>query len=300
MMQTGLIAITHCGGPLQYAVDVKASYVGIAVFERVPPGTSAGMAGVMLWADLRAHLEIPPSLGNKAGFVDLEHDEVLIPDLPGTAHGAIYKGRSYIFADGMNGVDEIVDYALLDIAIGPGGKPLSWRNRFAQSAREKIDVSFRHRARHAIANALVVFLPFEVPFDQARIEVLCETDPICLNGTVIAGRINDATIPQDGQWFKQFYYSARSDSVTVAPGGQVDVPFQLVWNADASPVLRAATFKLDADAGYLPRRRVTTDANGQGLVTVEARGLRPGDVIGVKINTEHYTAIGKLRIEVTP
>jgi hypothetical protein len=34
------------------------------------------------------------------------------------------------------------------------------------------------------------------------------------------------------------------------------------------------------------------------MISVEARGLAVGDVIAVKINTEHYTAIGKLRIEV--
>ena len=199
----------------------------------------------------------------------------------------------------MNGVDEIVDYSLLDIAVGQGGRPLSWRNRFAQSAREKIDLSFRHRAREGIANALVVFLPFDVPFDQARIEVLCQTDPILLNGTVIAGRIDDATIPKDGVWFKQFYFHAvTTEVVTVAPDGRVDVPFQLVWTSDGSPVMRSATFKLEADAGYLPRRRVTTDANGHGVISVEARGLAVGDVIAVKINTEHYTAIGKLRVEV--
>jgi hypothetical protein len=298
VIEVGLFAVTNCGGPLHYAVDIKPDYAGIAVFERVPAGFSPGMAGVMAWADLKAILEVPPTFGNKAGFVDLSHNEALIPDLPGMDAGALYKGRSYIFADGMNGADEIVDYSLLDIAVGQGAKPLSWRNRFAQSAREKVDVSFRHRAREGIANALVVFLPFEVPFDQARIEVLCQTDPILLNGTVIAGRIDVATIPKDGIWFKQFYYSAISDVVAVAPDGTVEVPFRLVWTSDGSPVLRAVTFKLEADAGYLPRRRVTTDANGHGVISVEARGLVAGDWIAVKINTEHYTAIGKLRIEV--
>ena len=299
MIEIGLFAITNCGGALHYAVDIKPDYAGIAVFERVPAGSGTGMAGVMAWADLKALLKVPPAFGNKAGFVDLAHNETLIPDLPGTDAGAIYKGRSYIFADGMMGVDEIVDYSLLDIAVGQGGRPLCWRNRFAQSAREKIDLSFRHRAREGIANALVVFLPFEVPFDQARIEVLCQTDPILLNGTVIAGRIDDATIPKDGVWFKQFYFHAvTTEVVTVAPDGRVDVPFQLAWTSDGSTVMRSATFKLEADAGYLPRRRVTTDANGHGVISVEARGLAVGDVIAVKINTEHYTAIGKLRVEV--
>ena len=41
-----------------------------------------------------------------------------------------------------------------------------------------------------------------------------------------------------------------------------------------------------------------TEANGVGSFTVEALGLSPGDQIAVKINTEHYTAIGKIILEV--
>ena len=41
-----------------------------------------------------------------------------------------------------------------------------------------------------------------------------------------------------------------------------------------------------------------TEANGVGSFTVEALGLSPGDQIAVKINTEHYTAIGKIFLEV--
>lgn len=298
MIQTGLFSVYNCGVPLHYAVDIKPDYAGIAVFELPAEGTATGMAGIMAWADLLEHLNAPPRFGNAAGFVDTAFDEVLIPDLPGASHGGIYKGRSYIFADGMNGLDELVDFSLLDIAIGHNAKPLPWRNRFAQSAREKVDFSFRHRARLGLANALVVFMPIEAPFDQTRIEVLCQSDPILLNGTVLTGRIDDATIPKDGVWFKQFYFGATAQIATVAPDGTIDVPFQLAWNKDGIPVERSLSFKLEADAGYLPRRRVTTNSTGQGVVTFEARGLNPGDVASIKINTEHYTAIGKLRVEV--
>jgi hypothetical protein len=297
----GFFAVTNCGVPLHYAVDIKAQYAGISVFERAAQGTQAGMGGVMPWAELRTHLETPPNLGNNAGFVDLSFNEVFVPDLPGAAHGGIYKGRSYIFADGMRGRDELVDYSLIDIAVGHYGQPLPWRNRFAQSAREKVDLSFRHRARAQITNALVIFMPIEAPFDQLRIEVLCDQDPILLNGTEIVGRIDDAAIPKDGQWFRQFYFhavAAGGTGPTVPAGGRVEVPVALQWNTAAAPCAHALMLKLESDAGYLPKRRLTTDMSGTGSFAVDALGLSPGDQIAVKINTEHYTAIGKIILEV--
>ena len=299
MIETGLYAITNCGVPRHYAVDVKPDYVSIAVFEFANPGTATGMGGVMLWADLLAHLEARPVFGNQAGFVDLAHNECFVPDLPGAPMGAIYKGRSCLFATGMRGQDELVPYALIDLAVGADGRPLSWRNRFAQSAREKIDTSFRHRARAGISNALVMFMPIVVPFDAARIEVLCEIEPILLNGTGLTGTIDDATIPKDGVWYRQFYFHAVGpEMVTIPAGGRVDVPVAFRWNADGSAFAYAIALKLECDAGYLPKRRLTTAADGTGSFAAEALGLSPGDRITVKLNTEHYTAIGKIVLEV--
>ena len=299
MIETGLYAITNCGVPRHYAVDVKPDYVSIAVFEFANPGTATGMGGVMLWADLLAHLEARPAFGNQAGFVDLVHNECFVPDLPDAPMGAIYKGRSGLFATGMRGHDEIVDHALIDMAVGADGRPLSWRNRFARSAREKVDTSFRYRALEGISNALVVFLPVVVPFDQARIEVLCQIPPILLNGTVQAGAVDDVTIHKDGLWYKQFYFHALGPGATTVPaGGRVDVPVALRWNAVGSAFAHAITLKLESDAGYLPKRRLITAADGTGSFAIEALGLSPGDSIAVKLNTEHYTAIGKIVLEV--
>jgi hypothetical protein len=257
------------------------------------------MGGVMHWADLLPHLEARPAFGNQAGFVDLAHNECFVPDLPNAPMGAIYKGRSGLFATGMRGHDEIVDHALIDMAVGADGRPLSWRNRFARSAREKVDTSFRYRALEGISNALVVFLPIVVPFDAARIEVLCQIPPILLNGTVQAGTVDDAAIPKDGLWYKQFYFHALGpEAATVPAGGRVDVPVALRWNAVGSAFAHAITFKLESDAGYLPKRRLLTAPDGTGSFAVEALGLEPGDRITVKLNTEHYTAIGKIVLEV--
>jgi hypothetical protein len=78
----------------------------------------------------------------------------------------------------------------------------------------------------------------------------------------------------------------------------VDVPIALRWNADGSAFAHAIALKLESDAGYLPKRRLITAADGTGSFAIEALGLSPGDRIAVKLNTEHYTAIGKIVLEV--
>jgi hypothetical protein len=301
MIETGLHVIYNTGTPLHYAVDVQETYAGIAVFARCGAGEGLrNSVGAMEWAELSAELATPFDQDRGAGFVDMRGNGLFVPDLPGCTHGGIYKGRSYVFLDGMRGHDEITDYALIDIMTDAQGFPLPWRNRFAQSAREKVDLSFRHRARVQAANALVIFMPIKGPLSSARIEILCDQDPILLNGTTIAGRIDDATIPNNGQWFKQFYFHAvaTEESVTVPAGGRAQVPVALSWNVDGASCAHALVLKLESDAGYLPKRRLRTDASGVGSFAIEALGLSPGDQIAVKINTEHYTAIGKIILEV--
>lgn len=300
MIETGLHVIYNTGSRLHYAVDIQENYAGIAVFAPCEPdeGTRDGIAAIA-WAEIEKALAIPNAEVSAAGFVDLMGNGAFVPDLPGCPHGGIYKGRSYVFLDGMRGHDEITDHALIDIMTDAGGFPLPWRNRFAQSAREKVDLSFRHRARMQASNALVIFMPIEGPLSSARIEILCDQDPILLNGTTVIGRIDDATIPNDGQWFKQFYFHAvAAGPVTVPAGGRAEVPIALRWNGDGTPCAHALALKLESDAGYLPKRRLVTEADGTGSFVIEALGLSPGDRIAVKINTEHYTAIGKIILEV--
>jgi len=78
----------------------------------------------------------------------------------------------------------------------------------------------------------------------------------------------------------------------------VDVPVALKWNADGSAFAHAVALKLESDAGYLPKSRLFTGTDGTGSFAIEALGLSPGDRITVKLNTEHYTAIGKIVLEV--
>ena len=76
------------------------------------------------------------------------------------------------------------------------------------------------------------------------------------------------------------------------------VPIQLVENADGSNLALATKLKLDALSGYLPKKRVTTAADGSAATTVTALGLSPGDILDIKINTDHYTGIGRIQVAV--
>jgi hypothetical protein len=72
----------------------------------------------------------------------------------------------------------------------------------------------------------------------------------------------------------------------------------LRWNGDGMACTHAIALKLESDAGYLPKRRLVTASDGTGSFGVQAIGLSSGDRITVKLNAAHYTAIGKIVLEV--
>lgn len=314
-LENGLFSIYNTGTPLRYLVDVKPNYVGLAVFEIVETQEEAYLSNGVSdsWEDILAALSVPPGFAGandddpdaevfdfkKSGKVDYRLDGTYVADFPGTTYGAIYKGRSYIYADGMNGEDELVDFSVIDIMVGPDGRPQPWRNRFALTKTDKISKSFRWRSVSGAGNALVVFMPFDTgDFTDCRVEVLCDVDPILLNNTTLTGRVDDATIENDGLYYLKWLYNAQGNAVSVAAGETVDVPFNMVWNNDGTAVNTSSTYKLEADAGYLPKRKVTTDATGAGTFKFSALGLQAGDTAKVKVSAEHFSNIGKITVNV--
>ena len=310
MIETGFYVVRNAVTQMHYAVDLHTDYLGLAVFELCTPGRGGAAGGTCDWATLSARLSVPPDPGGAAGVVDYALSETFVPDMPHAPHGAIYKGRSYLFWGGTAGEDELVDVSLIDFPLGSNGRPETWRNRFARSAREKIADAPRFRARAAAVNALSIFMPIKpAGLSECRAELLSAVEPVFLNGSAPDGVLEEASLDESGQRYRQFFFSAVAEFeagngtdagavLRVPAGGSVDVPFRLIWNGDGTPVERALRLKLEADAGYLPRRRVSTDATGRGVVRIEARGLDAGEQIALKINAEHFTALGKLIVEV--
>lgn len=99
--------------------------------------------------------------------------------------------------------------------------------------------------------------------------------------------------------YLQFYWSVMAPAgLTVAPDGWVEIPLQLVENADRAPLAHATRLKLEVLSGYVPQSRVVTDDQGRAVIRACAFGLRPGETLSLKINTDHYTSVGRVDVAV--
>jgi hypothetical protein len=263
------------------------------------------------WDKLEEFLSLPPYEvfdpleetipldANKAGALDKRLNGIFVTGFPNEDQGVVYKGRSYVYSDGMTGLDELTDYSIVDIMTDSKGFPTVWRNRLSQTKDERVSTSFRWRAISEKSNALVVFMPFDTGnFEDCRIEVLCDKDPIMLNGTTLTGRVDDATIANDGLYYKKWFYRAEAAPVVVAPDETVEVPFSLIWDGDDTAVNTECKVRVSTDSGYLPKTTTTTDKFGQGAIKFTALGLDAGDVAHLKVGVGHFTNIGKLKVTV--
>lgn len=282
-----------------YAVDVKPEYVGFATFTEAP-----GLEPDLEWAELKEYLETPTDRFHASGMPDQTYTGRILKDFP-TAKGKTvrYGGRIYFHLDGMIGRDELSDYSIIDLATAPSGDVLPWRNRFARSSREKVDTSFRHRARNPQQIGVVVFWPLRVDdLTQTRIEIVTGPEgAVMLNDTTPTGEIDGpAVIPEDGRWYEQFYFHAEADPKLTVPAGElIEIPIQLRWRKPEAPACEAeVTLKVEEVAGFAPLKRVHTNAKGQGFVRASAHGLRAGEQLVLKLNTDHFSGVGKLVVEV--
>ena len=109
-----------------------------------------------------------------------------------------------------------------------------------------------------------------------------------LGNTPVPQAIDNTAFPSDSRGYLDCYWSASAPTgLTVPAGGSINIPIELIENADGSSLAHATKLKLDALSGYLPKKRVTTAADGSAATTVTALGLSPGDILDIKINTDH-------------
>lgn len=89
-----------------------------------------------------------------------------------------------------------------------------------------------------------------------------------------------------------------SKSAEVALGGEVAVNFQLE-TPDGTPIVdREADIYLDATAGYLAARRVTT-VKGAGSTTFRPVGMATGDTAKIKVGFKLFTGTDDLVVNVS-
>lgn len=302
--EQGFYVVKGYGVVRHYAIDLQPGYLGFATFTELEDGADLlAFPHHMGWAELEAYLSEPYNGFNASGMPDSMFAGVVITDCPMTKRPVRYGGRVYLHLDGMKGRDEWTDYSLIDLATGPDGMVLPWRNRFAASAREKVDTSFRHRARQPQQIGAVVFLPFKVDdLRQARVEVVTGPNGAhLLNDTRVSGEIDGPkVIPEDGLWYRQFYFEAKAPKgLTVPAGGSIDVPVQLYWQKPRSPMCKGAiTLKVEEVAGFAPIKRLHLDSNGSGTLRAVALGLQAGEQVVFKLNADHFSGLGKIVVGV--
>jgi hypothetical protein len=296
-------------GGYHFIVDVQETYVTVACFKEVFE-TSAGVFQnpskrmPVEWSTVSEKLTSPITDMNKSGLPDNWGKGELIDNYPTAGdHRVEYLGRTMFTPGGMIGQDELSDYSLLDITISGGKNVQSWSNRFSSSRQDKIDTSFRHRAKTSSPTIMAIFWPLKVAnLSETRIEILGSLSNVTLiNGTVPTGTIDGpAVIPNDGRWYEQFYFHVKTEAdLTVPAGGTINVPLQLHWNKPDAPKCEASIkLKVEEVSGYAPHKRVTTDNHGFATVRVSALGLAAGETVQAKFNLDHFSSLGVINVRV--
>ena len=289
---TGLYCLPH-DNPLRVGVACTETRLTIVAFKRV-----ATLDGFVLkdMTTLESRiLEGASDAGGPKSFFP----GYAIED-PG-APGALLAYRSHVAFDltDLQGADEIVDYSRFEIPVDDEGMLSTWDNRLITSRWDKNEYGRRNRAKRGAAIACYVWMPIATgSFADTRI-ILPFAGSFGFGGTADPASLSAEEAAGDTRGYLQFYWSVTAPAdLTVAPDGWVDIPLQLVENADGAPLAHATRLKLEVLSGYVPHGRVVTDDQGRAVIRACALGLRPGETLSLKINTDHYTSVGRVDVAV--
>ena len=247
---------------------------------------------------LAVHIQSAPREG---GRFDPAYAGFVAGDLPGSTALYRYLGRVSLDLAGARGKDELVDYSRIEFTCSSDGQLNTWENRLIRSRFDKNELGVRNRAKGDLTSLCYIWMPVATGLlADTRIILVEGTEPhIMLVNTPVPQAIDNTAFPSDSRGYLDCYWSASTpNGLTVLAGGSLNIPIQLVENADGSNLAHATKLKLDALSGYLPKKRVTTAIDGSAEVTITALGLSSGDVLDVKINTDHYTGIGRIQVAV--
>lgn len=279
--------------PYRMAVHLTDAVLTIGLFTEIEEGK------VDIGFDvLAAHIQSSPREG---GRFDPTYAGFVTGDLPGSTAFYRYLGRVSLDLAGARGKDELVDYSRIEFTCTRDGELNTWENRLIRSRFDKNELGVRNRAKGDLTSLCYIWMPV-MTGSLADTRIILIGDPethILLGETPVPQAIDNAAFPSNSRGYLDCYWSASTPSgLTVPAGSSINIPIQLVENADGSNLAHVTKLKLDALSGYLPKMRATTAADGSAEVTVTALGLSPGDLLDVKINTDHYTGIGRIQVTV--
>lgn len=292
--------------PILSVVYVTQSRVAVATLA-VYTGQSTDYP-TMPWQVFADWVRAVPDPFTAAGNSDLTRNNSLVVDVPGfEGQNFLVKGK--LVADltpGNFGYRELGDFLILDFLCEPDGTATLIDNRLSSSQLTRAANPARVRAHDRNGFRLMsVVSPF-APTDFTQVALIEAVyngyRPILLDGTWDADKTGSGPSTRfiDGMWS-----ATAANNLQVAAGASLTFPVQLVWNANTdfswtggTPCQNAVELDLSTNAGYLPKQKITTDANGAGAITITALGLTAGDVITVKAGSGFYTKVGAFNIAV--
>ena len=103
--------------------------------------------------------------------------------------------------------------------------------------------------------------------------------------------------PGGAKWLDYFWYAEVRES-SRKDDGAIVFDVSLKNNRDDRACERATRLEVSTDAGYLPRRFITTDEQGRAQFVLSPTGLVAGERVKVKLSATHFTNIGSASVEV--
>ena len=289
---TGLYHLGHAS-PLTIGVNLSATRLTLVAFKPIDRLERP----VILALDALATTLLDRA--SRAGTPEVFYEAHAIEDprVPGTL--LAYCSHVVFDLADLKGADEVVDFSRFEVPVDRAGMFSTWDNRLITSRWDKNEFGQRNRAKRGSQIACYVWMPIATgSFYDCRI-ILPDMQVYGFGGTADPVLLGPEEAPSDGRGYLRFYWSVRlPDDLTVAPEAWIEIPVQLVENADGTPLAHSTHLKLEALSGFVAQTRVVTDAEGRAVIRACALGLRAGDTLSIKINTDHYSAVGRVDVPV--
>lgn len=207
-------------------------------------------------------------------------------------------GVSHFSFDDIMGLDEVVDYSIIDI-YSSNDNPLPWTSRLASTKDEKILFSSRYRDMNRFEQLVSIYMPFNTGnLNDCVIHLVQHDKLICNMEFNHKFNGNDFPIgPNGGAIWRDFFYHADLDVISQNEN-EARIKLKLRWNKDESPCEKKTDIFIESDSGYIPVRKLKTDENGECEFTVMFLGLPENHIFNVKVGTKHFSAIGKIEIRI--
>ena len=268
---------------------------------------------IATWTEFEPYTRAAPTdIAHRSAVPDLSLAGTYVRDLPaddGDRAQTLFQvmGKITLDLDGPLGQDEWVDYSIFDFVCAADGTPLLVINRFAVTNDLKAGFSARMRGLYpgGASTYLTLCLPF-AETDLRQIELIGvpwgRYKP--LGFTPDEARI---AFPPGAKLAYGLYEAVPPAGIdlTVPAGQTITIPLSLRWkhntdygHPEGTPVRRSTRFKVEASAGYLPRRVLRMNDNGEAMLDIAAFGLAPGDEIKIKLNATHFTGVGSFVVRV--